>query len=281
MKGQEKKGIKIMKKFTAFTLSLVMAFSLAACGSSSTSNDKAASSDQTDMKYVKEKGTLVVGITEFEPMDYKDASGEWIGFDADMAKAFAENLGVDVEFVEIDWDNKIIELDSKTIDCVWNGMTLSDEVLSGMECSNAYCNNAQVVILPQDKADQYPDIKSLTDLSFAVEAGSAGEASAQENNLDYTALKAQSDTLMEVAAGTSDAAIIDSLMAGAMVGNGTSYADLAYTLKLSSEEYGVGFRKGSDLASALNDFFVESYKDGSLMKCANTYGVQAAIIEQK
>ena len=281
MKRQEKKGIKIMKKFTAFTLSLVMAFSLAACGSSSTSNDKAASSDQTDMKYVKEKGTLVVGITEFEPMDYKDASGEWIGFDADMAKAFAENLGVDVEFVEIDWDNKIIELDSKTIDCVWNGMTLSDEVLSGMECSNAYCNNAQVVILPQDKADQYPDIKSLTDLSFAVEAGSAGEASARENNLDYTALKAQSDTLMEVAAGTSDAAIIDSLMAGAMVGNGTSYADLTYTLKLSSEEYGVGFRKGSDLASALNDFFVESYKDGSLMKCANTYGVQAAIIEQK
>lgn len=270
-----------MKKFTAFTLSLVMAFSLAACGSSSTSNDKAASSDQTDMKYVKEKGTLVVGITEFEPMDYKDASGEWIGFDADMAKAFAENLGVDVEFVEIDWDNKIIELDSKTIDCVWNGMTLSDEVLSGMECSNAYCNNAQVVILPQDKADQYPDIKSLTDLSFAVEAGSAGEASAQENNLDYTALKAQSDTLMEVAAGTSDAAIIDSLMAGAMVGNETSYADLTYTLKLSSEEYVVGFRKGSDLASALNDFFVESYKDGSLMKCANTYGVQAAIIEQK
>lgn len=270
-----------MKKFTAFTLSLVMVFSLAACGSSSTSNNKAASSDQTDMEYVKEKGTLVVGITEFEPMDYKDASGEWIGFDADMAKAFAENLGVDVEFVEIDWDNKIIELDSKTIDCVWNGMTLSDEVLSGMECSNAYCNNAQVVILPQDKADQYPDIKSLTDLSFAVEAGSAGEASAQENNLDYTALKAQSDTLMEVAAGTSDAAIIDSLMAGAMVGNGTSYADLTYTLKLSSEEYGVGFRKGSDLASALNDFFVESYKDGSLMKCANTYGVQAAIIEQK
>lgn len=267
-----------MKKFTAFTLSLVMALSLTACGSS-TSDTK--TTDQTDMEYVKEKGTLVVGITEFEPMDYKDASGEWIGFDADMAKAFADSLGVDVEFVEIDWDNKIMELDSKTIDCVWNGMTLTDEVKSGMACSNAYCNNAQVVILPQDKADQYPDVKSLADLRFAVEAGSAGEEAAQDNHFEYTALKAQADTLMEVAAGNSDAAIIDSLMAGAMVGDGTGYADLTYTLKLNSEEYGVGFRKGSDLASALNDFFSKSYTDGSLMKCAETYGVQAAVIEQK
>lgn len=269
-----------MKKFTAFTLSLVMAFSLAACGGSSTSNDK-ASSDQTDMEYVKEKGTLVVGITEFEPMDYKDASGEWVGFDADMAKAFAKSLGVDIEFVEIDWDNKIIELDSKTIDCVWNGMTLSDEAKTGMSCSNAYCNNAQVVILPKDKADLYPDLNNLGDLRFAVEAGSAGEKAAEENNLTYTALKAQADTLMEVAAGSSDAAIIDSLMAGAMVGDGTSYADLTYTRKLTTEEYGVGFRKGSDLTDTLNDFFVKSYEDGTLMKCANTYGVQAAIIEQK
>ena len=270
-----------MKKFTAFTLSLVMAFSLAACGSSSTSNDKAASSDQTDMEYVKEKGTLVVGITEFEPMDYKDASGEWIGFDADMAKAFAENLGVDVEFVEIDWDNKIIELDSKTIDCVWNGMTLSDEVLSGMECSNAYCNNAQVVILPQDKADQYPDITSLTDLSFAVEAGSAGEAQAKELGLTYTSVASQADALMEVAAGTSDAAIIDSLMAAAMVGEGTGYENLTYTVGLSTEEYGVGFRKGSDLAEALNQFLKDSYADGSMKECADAYKVQAALIEQK
>ena len=85
---------------------------------------------------------------------------------------------------------------------------------------------------------------------------------------------------MEVAAGTSDAAVIDSLMAGAMVGEGTSYADLTYTISLNSEEYGVGFRKGSNLAEALNDYFKTSYKDGSMMECAKTYGVQAAIIEQ-
>ena len=118
----------MMKKVVTLMLSLIMVLSLAACGST---DSKKADSDKTvksDLEYVKEKGTLVVGITDFEPMDYKDENGEWIGFDADMAKAFAESLGVEVEFVEIDWDNKIIELDGKTIDCVWNGMTLVDEV---------------------------------------------------------------------------------------------------------------------------------------------------------
>lgn len=234
----------------------------------------------SDMAYVKEKGTLVVGITDFEPMDYKDESGEWIGFDADMAKAFAESLGVKVEFIEIVWDNKILELDGKSIDCVWNGMTLTDEVTGAMECSRPYCQNAQTVIVPADKAGQYQDETGLSELTFAVEAGSAGENEAKARELEYTPVGQQSDALMEVAAGTSDAAIIDSLMAGAMVGEGTNYADLTYTISLNGEEYGVGFRKGSDLAEALNQFFAESYADGSMMECAETYGVQAAILEQ-
>lgn len=280
-----------MKKITALLMTLLMVLSLAGCGSSSNEDAKstdgaesttkaAAEAEGSDLDYVKEKGSLVVGITDFEPMDYKDDNGEWIGFDADMAKAFAESLGVSVEFVEIDWDNKIMELDGKTIDCVWNGMTLTDEVTSSMECSNAYCNNAQIVIVPSDKADQYQDVDSLSDLTFAVEAGSAGEEQVSSLGLNYTAVKAQSDALMEVAAGTSDAAVIDSLMAAAMVGEGTGYADLTYTVGLNSEEYGVGFRKGSDLAAALNDFFKASYDDGSMLKCAETYKVQAAVIEQ-
>ena len=105
-----------------------------------------ASESDSDVAYIQDKGKLVVGITEFEPMDYKDANGEWIGFDADMAKLVAEKLGVDVEFVVIDWDMKVNELDSKNIDVVWNGMTLTEGVMAAMECSNAYCNNAQVVI---------------------------------------------------------------------------------------------------------------------------------------
>ena len=266
-----------MKKLIASLMAamLVMA-SLAGCGSKAASEE----AKESDMDYVKGKGKLVVGITDFAPMDYKDENGDWIGFDADMAKAFAESLGVEVEFVEIDWDNKILELDSKTIDCVWNGMTLTAEVTSAMDCSNAYCNNAQIVIVPADKAEQYQDVESLSDLTFAVEAGSAGEAEVDALGLNYTSVKTQADALMEVAAGTSDAAVIDSLMAAAMVGEGTGYADLTYTVGLNSEEYGVGFRKGSDLAEALNDFFKASYADGSMGACAETYGVQAALIEQ-
>ncbi len=281
-----------MKKLVVFMLTMVMVFSLTACGGSDDKSDSGSdggassgtesgadsgsgTSDGSDLEYVKDKGTLVVGITDFEPMDYKG-----VGFDADMAKAFAESIGVEAEFVEIDWDNKIMELDGKTIDCVWNGMTLTDEVTSAMECSNAYCNNAQVVIVPASEADKYQDTDSLSDLSFAVEAGSAGEAAVAALELEYTPVKAQSDALMEVAAGTSSAAVIDSLMAAAMVGKGTGYADLTYTCGLNDEEYGVGFRKGSDLAKALNDYFAAAYADGSMMECAETYGVQAAIIEQ-
>lgn len=235
---------------------------------------------ETDAEYVKAKGTLVVGITDFEPMDYKNEAGEWIGFDADLAKAFAESLGVKAELIEIEWDNKILELDGKTIDCVWNGMTLTDEVKAAMETSNAYANNAQVVVLPAAKAQDYPDVASLSALTFAVEAGSAGEKEITALGYNATPVTNQAAALMEVAAGTSDAAVIDALMAAAMVGEGTSYADLTYTLALNSEEYGVGFRKGSDLAAALNDFLKAAYEDGSLMQIAEIYKVQAAIIPQ-
>ncbi len=235
----------------------------------------------SDLAYVQEKGTLVVGITDFAPMDYREeGSDEWIGFDADMAKAFAESLGVQIEFIEIDWDNKILELDGQTIDCVWNGMTLTDEVMSAMETSNAYCNNAQVVVVPSDVADQYQDVESIADLTFAVEAGSAGEAEVNALGYATTPVQSQADTLMEVSAGTSDAAVIDLLMAAAMIGEGTSYDNLTHTVELNSEKYGVGFRKGSDLAAALNQFFADSYADGSMLKIAEKYGVQDALLEQ-
>ncbi|MBE5782953.1 MAG: transporter substrate-binding domain-containing protein [Clostridiales bacterium] len=235
---------------------------------------------ETDMEYVKNKGVLVVGITDFAPMDYKNDKGEWIGFDADLAVAFAESLGVKVEFVEIEWSNKILELNGKNIDCVWNGMTLTDEVKAAMETSNPYCNNAQIVILPAAKAADYPDVASLAKLTFAVEAGSAGEKAVNDLGYATTPVLSQADALMEVAAGTSDAAVIDSLMAAAMVGEGTGYADLTYTLPLNAEEYGVGFRKDSDLAAALNAFLVDAYENGTLMTVAETYKVQAAVIPQ-
>ena len=261
-----------MKKILALVMAaLLICLTFAGCGTSET---------QSDLEYIKEKGVLVVGITDFAPMDYKESadSTEWVGFDADMAKLFAERLGVKVEFVEIDWDNKALELEGKSIDCVWNGMTLREDVRAAMDCSQPYCNNAQVIVVPAKDADKYTTAADCKDLQFAVEAGSAGEDMAKENNFNYTPVKDQATTLAEVKAGTCDAAIIDSLMAGAMVGEGTGYADLTYTVGLNSEEYGVGFRKGSDLVPEINAFFDEMLENGKMMQIASQYGVQAAII---
>ncbi len=295
----------VWTKMLSLALVLVCVFSLAACGGKDASSDKsgdtgtsaAAPEDQTsgdagseqkdsdsDLAYVQNKGTLVVGMTDFAPMDYRDANGNWIGFDADMASAFAESLGVKVEFQEITWDYKVMELDAKSIDCVWNGMTLNDEVKAAMDTGNAYCLNAQVLVVPADKAADFESLTSLEGLNVAVESGSAGEDAAEALGASTTAVAKQADALMEVSAGTADAAVIDLLMAGAMIGEGTNYANLTYTVNLNtaqgleSEEYGVGFRKGSDLVAAWNDFWSAAIADGSVLETGTTYGVQESLI---
>lgn len=281
-----------MRKVFAMTMAILMlVLCLAGCGkkeqTATTTEDGAqqntTADTNTDSAYVKSNGKLVIGITEFAPMDFqKEGSTEWVGFDADLAKAFAAELGVEAEFVVINWDNKEFELNSKSIDCVWNGMTLTDGVKAAMETSNAYCKNAQVVVLPKDKAANYSSVEDLKDLSFAAEGGSAGEEILTELGYNVTPVTAQSDAIKEVAAGTSDAAVIDLLMAGAMIGEGTSYDNLTFSFELTSEEYGVGFRKGSDLAQKLNDFFVKAYADGTMAKLAEQYSISSAnIVEQK
>lgn len=287
------------RRLTALVLALGLTFALAACGGTAgTANTPSGNSEtpdvntqtpagnsetpaaESDMAYVKEKGTLVVGMTDFAPMDYKDENGEWIGFDADMAKAFAESLGVKAEFIEINWDNKLMELDTKGIDVIWNGMTINDEVKAGASVSEPYCRNGQVVVLPTDKAEDYQTVDSLSGLNFAVENGSAGAAQLDALGLNYVAKTTQADALMEVASGASDACVIDLLMAGAMIGEGTSYPDLTYTVQLNDEEYGVAFRKGSDLTEAFNTFWKEAYDAGTVMETATTYGVQESVIEK-
>ncbi len=271
-----------MKKLLALLMTACLLFAFAGCGGKTTSSDSSAT--KSDSETVKEKGKLVIGITDYAPLDYEETkgSGEWIGFDADMARAFAKTLGVEAEFVVIDWDNKIMELDSKSIDCVWNGMTIGDEVKNGMSVTNAYLKNTQVVVVPKDKADKYQTLESVKDLNFAAEAGSAGETALKALNYKVTSVTAQTDALMEVRSKTSEAAVIDLIMAGAVIGEGTSYEDLTYTVGVAEEEnFGVGFRKGSDLTEKLNEFFKTSYADGSMMKLAKQYGVQESILEQK
>ena len=248
----------------------------APAGSGAASGGQEAASDLAN---VQAAGKLVVGITDFEPMDFQE-DGKWVGFDAELSELFAESLGVKVEFIEIDWDNKILELNAGSVDCIWNGMTLTPEVDSAMSCTDTYALNAQVVVMPVDKLDAFADPDSMKDLAFAAEAGSAGESVGKEDfGFNVNAVQNQAAALMEVAAGTSDACIIDKTMADAMTGAGTSYENLGYKVSLSSEEYVVGFRKGSDLTEKLNDLFAQWKTDGTMKALSEKYGDAVSIAD--
>lgn len=275
-----------MKKLVALLLVMVMAFGLVACTAAPQDNnqtDPAATGDSTtaadsDKAYVQNKGKLVVGITDYEPMDFKDENGEWTGFDAEFAKMFAEELGVECEFyVLADWGKKFVELETKNIDVVWNGMTITDEVKLNSNCSDPYVLNAQVVVMKADKVADYTTAESMKDLTFAVENGSAGQdAAAAIEGATVVAVQDQAAALMEVAAGTSDACVIDITMANAMTGEGTDYADLAKGINLTEEEYGIAFRVDSDLTAEINAFMDKLIADGTLQKLADKYALTLA-----
>lgn len=267
--------MKTFKKVIAVVLAvLTVCFAFAAC--SNGSSDASNKSSKTDSEKIIESGKLVVGITDFAPMDYKDDNGNWIGFDADLANMVAEKLGVKAEFVEIDWDNKFLELQTGSIDCIWNGMTITDEVKNNSSVTNAYAMNQQIVVTKSDLAGKLKTVDDLKDLSFAVENGSAGQSAAEDNGLNATAVTAQSDALLEVASGSSDACIIDSTMAAAMTGEGTDYADLKSSVVLVDEQYGISFRKESDMTEKVNKIIADFKADGTLQKLADKYSVQIA-----
>ncbi len=171
-----------------------------------------------DLDYIKKNGKLIIGITDYEPMNYKDDKDEWTGFDTEFALAVCEKLGVEAEFVEIEWDSKFLALESKTIDCIWNGMTISDEVLKNTSCSVAYVKNAQVVVMSAKDAATYSKAEDMTGLTFAVESGSAGATAATEAGFtNVVEAGTQTDAFLEVTSGSCDACIIDLTMANAML----------------------------------------------------------------
>ena len=275
-----------MKKLISTVLALGMAASLAACGSNastaaataeSTVESTAAAGD-SDLDYIKGKGKMTIGYTVYEPMNYTDADGNFTGFDTELATAVCEKLGVEPEFVEINWDTKIVELDAKSIDCIWNGMTLTDDIQANTACTKAYAKNAQVVVMKAD-AD-YSSTADLVGKTVVAEAGSAGESAINDDEslsqADYISKSVQTDCLMEVAAGTADAAVLDLTLASAMIGEGTDYANLAIKDELNAEEYGVAFRKGSDAAEAVNAAFDELKADGTMKALAEKYSLTLA-----
>ena len=265
----KRKEVNSMKKLFALLLAMLAIVScFTACGAKSDS----------DLKAIQDKGKIVVGITDYAPMDYKDENGEWTGFDAEFARLFAEELGVECEFFVIsDWGKKFLELETKQIDAVWNGMTITEEATLNASVSDPYVVNAQVLVMKADVIGNYADAASIVDLAVAVENGSAGQAAAEEAGVkNIIAVQDQGAALMEVAAGTSDACVIDITMANAMTGEGTNYADLAPGLALTSEEYGVAFRKESDLTAKFNAFMDKIAADGTLQGLASKYSLTLA-----
>ena len=255
-----------MKKTITLILAVLMlALCLCACSGGSGS----------DLAQIQEKGKIVIGITDYAPMDYKDDNGNWTGFDAEFAQLFADELGVECEFYVIaDWSKKFYELETKSIDAVWNGMTITEEAELNSSVSNPYVVNAQVLVMKADLVGQYTTPESLKGLKVAVENGSAGQDAAEDAGVtDIIAVGDQAAALMEVKAGTSDACIIDITMAYTMTGEGTNYADLAPGISLTSEVYGVSFRKDSDLTAKLNAFMEELKENGKLQELADKYGL--------
>ena len=289
-----------MKKLISLLLAAGMTASLAACGSTAAStSSEAASSEassaaseaastaeaaeaettgESDLQYIKDKGKMTIGYTVYAPMNYTDENGEFVGFDTELATAVCEQLGVEPEFVEINWDTKVVELDAKSIDCIWNGMTLTDDIMANTACTKPYAKNAQVVVMKTGSG--YTSTADLVGKTVVAEAGSAGETTIQEDeNLsqaDYVSKSVQTDCLMEVAAGTADAAVLDLTLASAMIGEGTDYADLEIVDELNAEEYGVAFRKGSDAAAAVDEAFNALKADGTMQALADKYGLTLA-----
>lgn len=264
-----------MKKMIALILAVLMiAGVFTACGDSA----PADTTSDSDLAYIKDKGKLVVGITDYEPMDYKDENGEWTGFDAEFARLFAEELGVECEFYVIaDWGKKFMELDTKQIDVVWNGMTITEEATSNSSVSNPYVVNAQVVVMKADVVANYATTDSMNGLTIAVENGSAGQDAANAiAGANVVPLQDQGAALLEVKAGTADACVIDITMAYAMTGEGSDYADLAPGISLTEELYGVSFRKDSDVTATFNDFMAKLKEDGTLQALADKYNLTLA-----
>lgn len=263
-----------MKKLISLLLTLTVTFVLVACGSTGVNK----SQGESDLAYVKGNGKLVIGYTNYPPMNYTDENGVFTGFDTELATLVCEKLGLEPQFVEIDWNTKEVELNAKSIDCIWNGLTIDPERKATMEITKPYVKNAQVVLVKEGTA--YDGTASLIGKTVVAEQGSAGEKTINaDDNLkqaSFVPKNLQTDCLMELKAGTADAAVLDLTLAKTATGEGTSYADIKIVDYLAEENYGVAFRKGSDICEEVNKIFDELIADGTMAELAEKYGLDLA-----
>lgn len=287
------------KKWLALALAALMLFGTFACAKTTaadaTATDATAADATTadataadttatedDFAYIQGKGTLTIGITVYAPMNYYDESGALVGFDTEFAQAACAKLGLTPDFVVIDWDSKELELSSKKIDCIWNGLTVSDDRRANMDFTTSYLKNQQVVVIRTEDAAKYVDLASLSGQTVVAESGSAGATAIAANLPDavFTELEAQSDALLEVKAGKAAAAVVDLTMAKTMTGEGTDYSDLMIAdIDMLDEEYAVGFRVGSTATEKFNAVFAELAEDGTLAALAEKYDLTDLLIK--
>lgn len=264
--------MKIKKLVSLLLAGIMVTTTLAGCGSKPSADG--------ELSTITKAGKLKIGYTVYEPMNYEGADGKLTGFDTEFAEAVCKKFGVSPDFIEIVWDTKSVSLESGEIDCIWNGMTITDDLKNSFAITNPYAQNTQVVITKAENKDQYADFAKLADKTIALEAGSAaqGVAEADENlkNANIVTVSKQTDALLEVKSGTADAAIFDQTMADSMIGAGTDFADLVVCGVFHKEEYGVAFRKGSDLAPKFNEIMADLVKDGTLPALAEKYGLTLA-----
>ena len=272
-----------MKKVLALILAIVSVFSIlafAGCGD----EDTEAAAEQTDLEYIKEKGTLVIGITLFDPMNFEDAEGKMIGFDTELAEAVCKKLGVTPEFKTIDWGTKTVTLSQKKIDCIWNGMTITDAIKNEADVTGAYMKNYQVVVVKD--AAKYTTVDSLKGQRIVAESGSAGETVAKANAVlseNYKPAADQATALLQVQTGKAAACVIDYVMAASMLREGKSYSDLTImaNTKLGDDEYyGIACRTDSDLVDAINTAIEELYADGTVKAIADKYLLSDSLIAE-
>ncbi|MBR1470574.1 MAG: transporter substrate-binding domain-containing protein [Lachnospiraceae bacterium] len=275
-----------MKKKLLTMFTLLSLGAMTACGTqesapasapeSTNADTSAASAADSDYAYITGNGKMVIGITLYEPMNYKAEDGTLTGFDTDFAQAVCDKLGVTPEFQEIDWDMKETELKSQNIDCIWNGLTVTEERRENMDFSKTYLLNKQCVVINSADASVYTDAASLSGAMLSAESGSAGETAIREDTslaqASYTASNSQQDALVALNAGNYDAIVIDYTMAKASVGSG-DFADLAIVenIELANEEYAIGFRTGSDMTEKVNTIIDELIADGTMADIAAKY----------
>ena len=288
-----------MKKIIAFMMAgLMTATALAGCGGSgekkesateaatkAATADTAATADSAgeDWTYLESKGNLVIGITYFEPMNYMDENNELTGFETDFAKAVCEELKLEPKFQVIDWDSKEIELKTKSIDCIWNGLTITPERQENMDISIPYMENKQVMVCNKDKVAQFAE--SVEGASVVAESGSAGEDVAKEDEFfkgaDYQPVQSQSTALLEVKAGTADIAIIDFVMSKGTIREDSDFADLAVVEEktFSPEQYGIALRKNSAVTLEKFNAAIKAVNDsGKLKEIADKYNLADLLI---